>query len=209
MWNRILHPLLPGTWRPVTASTSPRLDRAVEKSASQATSFWATSARAAWPDVRDRQCVRCAYHITDDARWEAAVLTWRAVAPGGVLLLTDCSRIQAARSHMSHASRSLRAAARRGGLRLRGSTKRTYWLTPRAGSISISHRFPALLLAVDRLVPRFAGTQRTQREYASSHVASRSSAHSRIRRRGLMSVRAKAARNRRIVDRSIQSAACI
>lgn len=101
------------------------------------------------------------YHITDDAAWERAVTHLaRAVAPGGVLLLTDVF-VPALAGHEAHnlarpltRYRTILAAHDLDVL----ATRPTHALLNRhLGNWRWLNRFPQLLLVVDRLVLRFGG----------------------------------------------------
>ncbi len=95
------------------------------------------------------------YHITDDAHWESAVRHLaRAVAPGGVLLLTDrFARFRQMESHnvarmLDRYERVITAE----GLRVVGLHETHVLLNRELGVLRFLNRFPSLLLAVDRLV---------------------------------------------------------
>lgn len=94
------------------------------------------------------------YHITDDARWEAALRRLgAAVAPGGVLLVTDTFAPGAAAEH----NRMRPLARYRAVLEPLGFTferpRPTHVLLNRElGALRFLNRAPALLLALDRML---------------------------------------------------------
>jgi SAM-dependent methyltransferase len=96
------------------------------------------------------------YHITDDARWEQAVARLaRAVAPGGVLLLTDVlspwRRALAAHNVMRERERYA-ALLSREGLRVERVVATHYFLNRDLGWLKGANRLPHLLYAADRLL---------------------------------------------------------
>jgi SAM-dependent methyltransferase len=97
------------------------------------------------------------YHITDDARWERALdHLARAVAPGGVLLVTDTfAELGGSASH--NRMRSLaryREVLTRAGLEP-GAVYPTHVLLNRElGVFRFLNRMPALLLGADRMLLR-------------------------------------------------------
>src|SRR5262249_38757804 len=93
------------------------------------------------------------YHITDDARWERAVLNLgQAVAPGGILLVTDLFESLAGQGE-HHAVRPLsryREVLERAGLRV-GRRYPTHLLLNRElGAFRPLNRLPWLLYGIDR-----------------------------------------------------------
>lgn len=98
------------------------------------------------------------YHVTDDARWERAVRTLAgAVAPGGVLLLTDSfpealeGRRDASHNLMRPLSR-YRALLEPAGLGIAGLHPTHVLLNRELGAFRFLNRLPGLLLALDRLL---------------------------------------------------------
>jgi SAM-dependent methyltransferase len=93
------------------------------------------------------------YHITDDARWERAVLNLgRAVAPGGVLLVTDLfeSRSGQAEHNTVRPLARYRDVLERAGLRV-GRRYPTHLLLNRElGAFRPLNRLPWLLYGIDR-----------------------------------------------------------
>jgi len=95
------------------------------------------------------------YHITDDGRWESAVRHLaRAVAPGGVLLLTDVfAKFDRLESH--NVARTLdryEPVLAAEGLRVEGLYETHVLLNRELGPFRFLNRLPGLLLAFDRLV---------------------------------------------------------
>ena len=95
------------------------------------------------------------YHITDDARWESAVRHLaRAVAPGGVLLLTDLfTEFKRLESH--NVARTLDRYERvfnEEGLRVAGLYETHVLLNRELRAFRFLNRLPWLLLAIDRLL---------------------------------------------------------
>jgi len=93
------------------------------------------------------------YHITDDAAWERAVEHLAAaVAPGGILLVTDAFE-ERPRLESHNRMRSLaryRAVLEPRGFRL-GTLRPTHVLLNRnLGPVRFLNRIPALLYAIDR-----------------------------------------------------------
>ena len=95
------------------------------------------------------------YHITDDTRWEAAVRHLaRAVAPAGVLLLTD-RFAKFPRMETHNVARMLDRYERvllDEGLKVAGLHETHVLLNRELGAFRFLNRFPALLLRFDRLV---------------------------------------------------------
>lgn len=93
------------------------------------------------------------YHITDDARWERAVRNLaRAVAPGGLLLLTDTFADLAGLEDHNRA-RSLtryRALLEAEGLEILGLHPTHVLLNRPLGMVRFVNRLPWLLYGVDR-----------------------------------------------------------
>ncbi len=93
------------------------------------------------------------YHITDDARWERALAHLAgAVAPGGLLLLTDTFAEReglAAHNRMRSLARH-RAVLEPRGFALRDLKPTHVLLNRELGPIRFLNRAPSLLLAVDR-----------------------------------------------------------
>jgi SAM-dependent methyltransferase len=95
------------------------------------------------------------YHITDDARWESAVRHLaRAVASGGVLLLTDrFARFRRMDSHnIARMLDRYEPLLTEEGLRVAGLHETHVLLNRELGVFRFLNRFPGLLLAVDRRV---------------------------------------------------------
>jgi SAM-dependent methyltransferase len=95
------------------------------------------------------------YHITDDARWEAAVTHLAAaVEPGGLLILSDTfSDLGPLAEH--NRMRPLpryRALLNAAGLQLAGMHATHVLLNRDLGALRFLNRAPALLLAVDRIL---------------------------------------------------------
>jgi SAM-dependent methyltransferase len=99
-------------------------------------------------------CCDVLYHITDDVRWEAALRRLcRAVAPGGVLLVSDvvggwhgplaahCRPREQARYAAVMASEGLSAPR---------ATPTHWWLNRELGALRGLNRLPSLLYALDR-----------------------------------------------------------
>jgi len=101
------------------------------------------------------------YHITDDARWERALAHLAAaVAPGGLLLLTDtfAERAGLAAHNRMRSLERHRAVLEPRGFALRDLKPTHVLLNRELGPVRFLNRAPWLLLAVDRtllaLVPR-------------------------------------------------------
>lgn len=94
------------------------------------------------------------YHITDEARWEAAVRRLaRELAPGGVLLLTDVLRPWRGRLAAHNVMRELpryAALLRDEGAAVRRVVPTHYLLNRSLGALKGLNRLPYLLYAVDR-----------------------------------------------------------
>jgi SAM-dependent methyltransferase len=95
------------------------------------------------------------YHITDDARWERALANLAdAVAPGGLLLLTDTFSERAAMAAHNR-MRSLerhRALLEPRGFRFDALRPTHVLLNRELGPLRFLNRLPALLLAADRVL---------------------------------------------------------
>jgi SAM-dependent methyltransferase len=107
------------------------------------------------------------YHITDDARWEAALRGLaRALAPGGLLLVTDAfAQVPAAEHNVMRPLARYLGVVEREGLR-QVDLAPTHLLLNRAlGAWRFLNRWPGLLLAIDRtwLSLGFAAPARTNR----------------------------------------------
>jgi SAM-dependent methyltransferase len=95
------------------------------------------------------------YHITDDARWEAAVRHLAAaVAPGGALLLTDTfSDLAGAEHNRMRPLPRYRALLEGAGLAVRGRLRPTHvLLNSELGAWRFMNRLPGVLLPIDRLL---------------------------------------------------------
>jgi len=98
------------------------------------------------------------YHVTDDARWERAVRALAgAVAPGGVLLVTDALHDgeRAPREAAHNVMRPLaryRSLVEPAGLRVLGLHPTHVLLNRELGAFRFLNRLPGLLLALDRLL---------------------------------------------------------
>ncbi len=95
------------------------------------------------------------YHITDDARWEAAVTHLaRAVAPGGLLLVTDtfADAGPLAEHNRMRPLERWRALLEREGLRLAAPRPTHVLLNRELGAFRFLNRLPGLLLAADRVL---------------------------------------------------------
>jgi SAM-dependent methyltransferase len=95
------------------------------------------------------------YHITDDARWEAALRgIAAAVAPGGLLLFTDrFARFRQIADH--NRARTLptyKEVLEPAGLGFERRYATQFLLNQELGPFRFLNRWPGLLLAVDRLV---------------------------------------------------------
>lgn len=98
------------------------------------------------------------YHIVDDERWERALSRLaRALAPDGVLFLTDVLRPKA-RDHAAHNVMRGRAAYERvlgeSGLRILRAPPTHYFLNRDLGWLRGLNRLPALLQACDETLLR-------------------------------------------------------
>lgn len=99
-------------------------------------------------------CMDVLYHITDDARWEAALrMLARAVEPGGVLLVSDVvggwQGPLAAHCRPREISRYAQVLASE-GLTPPSATPTHFWLNRELGALRGLNRLPALLYALDR-----------------------------------------------------------
>jgi SAM-dependent methyltransferase len=96
------------------------------------------------------------YHITDDARWERAVRRLaRAVAPGGVLLLTDVLgpwRGPLAAHNVMRAGSRYEAILAEEGVRAERTVPTHYLLNRNLGWLKGANRLPHALYAVDRVL---------------------------------------------------------
>ena len=95
------------------------------------------------------------YHITDDRRWEAALAHLAAaVAPGGLLLLTDLfsARGAAAEHNRARSLERYRAALERGGLEPGRRYPTHVLLNRELAAFRFLNRAPGLLLALDRVL---------------------------------------------------------
>ena len=96
------------------------------------------------------------YHITDDARWEAALRRLaRAVAPGGLLLVSDVLAPWRGRLAAHNVMRELpryAAVLRDEGLAVRRTVPTHYLLNRSLGALKGLNRLPHLLHAIDRVL---------------------------------------------------------
>jgi len=101
-------------------------------------------------------CCDVLYHITDDARWEAALCRLcRAVAPGGVLLVSDVvgGWHGPLAAHCRPRERARYAAVLTSeGLTAPRATPTHWWLNRDLGALKGLNRLPHLLYALDRLL---------------------------------------------------------
>jgi SAM-dependent methyltransferase len=99
-------------------------------------------------------CCDVLYHVTDDARWEAALRRLaRAVAPGGALLVSDVvggwHGPLAAHCRPREIARYAAVLASEGLTKPR-ATPTHWWLNRELGALRGLNRIPALLYALDR-----------------------------------------------------------
>lgn len=97
------------------------------------------------------------YHITDEARWERAVdHLAQAIAPGGLLLLTDAfpRRMRLAAHNRMRSLERYQERFDAAGLRIERLHPTHVLLNKELGPFRFLNRFPRLLLALDRVLIR-------------------------------------------------------
>ncbi len=102
------------------------------------------------------------YHITDDARWEAALRHLAgAVAPGGVLLVTDVfsDRPSLAEHNVMRPLSRYLAVLQAAGLEREQFVPTHVLLNRHLGMWRFLNRWPGLLLALDRMLLEFGAGQ--------------------------------------------------